>query len=119
MERERKLIIAEGVEKLLNSSVVGKRGIAWTLLPGDQIFMKDTKYENDHPFYKSAVNRLGRSRWFAFEVEETKIDGVHGLLLTCTSTMPLKSTPKVREFVAERKIISRAQWADAMELAGL
>lgn len=119
MENEKKLIIAEGVDKLLHSDMVGKKGIAWTLRHGDQIFMKDTKFQNEHPFYKSAVNRLGRSRWFKFEVDETEMDGVRGLLLTCTSTIHPKSMHKVKKPVEERKTITRAQWADAMKLGDL
>ena len=116
MEREPRLVIVEGAGKLLNTDAVRHKGVAWTLLPGDRIFMKDTKYENQHPFYKSAVNRIGRSKWFNFEAEETEMDGVEGLLLTCTSTLPLKSTPRVRKPIAERKVITQAQWKDAMEL---
>ena len=98
---------------------IGKKGIAWTLKNGDQIFMKDTKFKNDHPFYKSANDRLGRSRWFKFDVEETEIDGVQGLLLTCTSVTHPNPAPKVTKPILERNIITKAQWADAMDLAGL
>lgn len=119
MEREPMLLIVEGIDKLLNTDAVRHKGVAWTLKHGDQIFMKDTKYENEHPFYKSAQNRLGRSRWFKFEVEETEMGGMPGLLLTCTSTIQPKATARAQKPVDERKPITRAQWADAMKLGDL
>ena len=92
------------------------RDPAWMLRPDDQLFFKNTKYDNSHPVYQSAKNRIGTNPWFDFTVDETEINGVAGLLLTCTSTTPPKDKPKAKKPVEERKPITQAQWKDAMEL---